>query len=462
MGVTHAEQEEEQDGLSGPGRIAAAAALVLALLALGWILFGGNDDYVVKARFQAATQMVKGNLVQIGGRPVGTVDKISLTEDSQAAISVTMEEPLREGSSAVIRSTSLSGVANRYISLAMGPDNADRYEEGATITGEDTTAPVDLDQLFNVFRNKQRESLQKFIEGNATVYADKGRLANRAYKFLNPALNSSERLFAEVSRDSVALQNFLVEGSQVFGAIADRRDDLSSLVSNANTALGAVNNQNDALDRSLSALPGTLRQSNTTFVNLRAALDDLDPLVAASKPATRNLAPFLRLLRQDAGLAVPVFSDLADITNKTGANNDLADTLNDLPTLRDAGATAFPDAVQAMDDSQSNIAFLRPYTPDLIGWISKFGQATAYYDANGHYARVSPTASNIYDYNEVSGDLDPIYTQPERQFDDLDFGLFQRCPGGGTQQAADLSNPFLDDGNLGAGDCDPSDLPPGP
>jgi phospholipid/cholesterol/gamma-HCH transport system substrate-binding protein len=113
-----------------------------------------------------------------------------------------------------------------------------------------------------------------------------------------------------------------------------------------------------------------------------------------------------------------------------------------------------------MDDSQENIAFLRPYTPDLIGWIQKFGQATAFYDANGHYARVSPSASNIFDYNEITGDLDPIYTQPEDQFDALDFGLFQRCPGGGTQPAADGSNPFLDDGNLGGDDCDPSDVPP--
>ena len=45
------------------------------------------------------------------------------------------------------------------------------------------------------------------------------------------------------------------------------------------------------------ALPGTLRQANTTFHNLRPALDDLDVLVNAAKPATKNLAPFLRQLK---------------------------------------------------------------------------------------------------------------------------------------------------------------------
>ena len=40
--------------------------------------------------------------------------------------------------------------------------------------------PVDLDQLFNVFRKRERTSLQKFISGNATTYSGKGREANRA------------------------------------------------------------------------------------------------------------------------------------------------------------------------------------------------------------------------------------------------------------------------------------------
>ena len=58
--------------------------------------------------------------------------------------------------------------------------------------------------------------------------------------------------------------------------------------------------------------------------------------------------------------------------------------------------------------------------------------------------------------------LDPVYTDPAVQFDDIQFGLFRRCPGAGAPPAADGSNPFLDGGALGAGDCDPSALPPGP
>ena len=382
-----------------------------------------------------------------------------------------MNDPLREGTSAIIRATSLSGVANRYISLTPGPNNATQIDDGGTITGEDTTTPVDLDQLFNVFRSKQRRSLQKFIDGNATAYAGKERLANRAYKFLNPALSTSEQLFTELSSDSVALQRFLVAGSQTFGALAARRDDLTSLVSNANATLQAIASRNNDLDRSLAALPETLRQGNTTFVNLRATLDDLDPLVAASIPATRNLAPFLRRLRLVATDGVPVFDDLAQIVSAPGAHDDLADTLADLPPLRNEGRTALPAAVRAMNDSQDNVALLRPYTPDLVAFLSKFAESTAYYEGNGHYARVQPAASNVFSYDDngaAPDTLDPIYTSPSQQFDDLQsIYPAQRCPGAGSAPAPDGSNPFDDGGNLvfgtgAAADCDPNDIPPSP
>ncbi len=440
-------------------------AILITFAVAAVLLYGGEGGNKYTLLFVTGGQLVPGNEVLVAGQRVGTIDSIDLTDDSRAAITVTMDEPLREGTSAVIRSTSLSGVANRYISLTPGANNSPELPAGDTIAGTDTTTPVDLDQIFNIFRAKERRSLQKFIDGNATAYAGKGRLANRAYEFLNPALSTSERLFSELSSDSVALERFLVSGSQAFGALADRRDDLTSLVSNANATLQAISNRNSELDRSLAALPDTLRQGNTTFVNLRATLDDLDPLVAASKPATRNLAPFLRRLRLVSGDAVPVFDDLSRIVRAPGAHDDLADTLADLPGVRDRGRTALPAAINAMNASQDNVAELRPYAPDLFAFISKFAESTAYYEGNGHYVRVQPAASNVFDYqsNGGGGDtLEPTYTQPERQFDDIQtLNPATRCPGAGSAPAADGSNPFLDMGSL-AGICDPGDIPPSP
>jgi phospholipid/cholesterol/gamma-HCH transport system substrate-binding protein len=458
-------------GASTPARVAAILAVAIALVLAGVLVLGGSDEgHEYRLVFETGGQLVPGNEVLVAGQKFGMVDEIDLTEDGQAAVKVTVQEPLTEGTTAVIRTTSLSGVANRYVSLTLGPDNAPVHADEATISGTDTTAPVDLDQLFDVFRPKERRSLQKFIQGNATIYANRGRQANRAYKFLNPALSTSERMFAELSSDSLALERFIAEGATTFGAIADRRDDLAALVTDANTALAAINAEGDALDRSLVALPGTLRQANTTFVNLRSALDDLDPLVDASYPATENLAPFLRRFKQLARRSDPVFSDLADVVNLKGPSNDLADTLEDLPKVRNAGRTAFPASIAAMNASQPNLAFIRPYSPDLFGLAAKLGEATAYYDANGHYARALPAGTNIFEYRSPPQAMEPIFDQPERQYDFFKatpnaLATFNRCPGAATQPNAGWpipeDHPWLDDGRLGGDDCDPSDVPPG-
>ncbi len=242
-------------------------------------------------------------------------------------------------------------------------------------------------------------------------------------------------------------------------AVSERSTDLSGLISNTNQALGAIAQQNRAFDTSLAVLPGTLRQANTTFVNLRAALDDLDPLVNTSKVATRNLDPFLRKLQPVLHRAVPVFTDLHDVVDLPGANNDLAESIRALPKLEPKAAEAFPAAVNASRLTLPAVQFLRPYSPDVLNALAKLGQVTAFYDANGHYARVQPANANLFEVNPATRNLDPI--SPSQQFDNLNFQIYRRCPGGATQPIAG-SNPFNDNGNLGAAECDATQTPPGP
>jgi len=131
-------------------RGAAIGALVLAIIVVGFIFFsrGGGTQY--KLRFQTAGQLVKDDDVQIGGRRIGSIKKIELTNNNQAEITIEVENayaPLHEGTKGVIRASSLSGIANRYIQLTPGPNSNKKLEDGATLGTENTTSIVDLDQL---------------------------------------------------------------------------------------------------------------------------------------------------------------------------------------------------------------------------------------------------------------------------------------------------------------------------
>jgi phospholipid/cholesterol/gamma-HCH transport system substrate-binding protein len=240
-------------------------------------------------------------------------------------------------------------------------------------------------------------------------------------------------------------------------ALSERRDQLSALVGNTNTTMRAIASENVSLRDALGRLPGTLRRANTTFVNLRATLDDLDPLVAASKPATKRLAPFLRQLRPLVAAARPTIHDLRLLVRNAGPGNDLTDLLLKAPRLAKLTDVVFPRSVKALQKTQPVLEYARPYTPDLAGWFTKFGQGASPYDANGHYARIQPLF-NAFQFNETPSG--PVLTpNTGSRLANLQTGKNQRCPGGAMQPPPDGSAPYLETPNFA---CDPNAAPPGP
>jgi phospholipid/cholesterol/gamma-HCH transport system substrate-binding protein len=438
--------------------LAVGAVGVVIVVAILLLTGGSKHEYTLV--FQSAGQLVKDNDVQIGGRRIGRVADIKLSGNNLAEVKIQVDEPyapLHQGTTATIRSGSLSGVANRYISLAPGPNNAPKIDDGATLGLDKTTTSVDLDQLFDALDPKTRDDLQKVIRGSATQYEGKGEQANEALKYFNPTLSTTSRLVDELDRDQQSLQGFIVYTARATTALAEKRDDVAGLVSNGNAAAGAIASESDSLGQALSALPRTLRQANTTFVNLRSTLDDLDQLVNASKPVAPKLAPFFRQLRPLVTDARPTIQDLSSLISRKGADNDLIDLLNKQPRLTKVAKPAFADTVKGLQQGTPVLQFIRPYAPDLIGWFRDFGQTTANYDANGHFARISPIV-NAFQYTDTPAGPTLTALAPKDRQVGLQSGKIKRCPGSSTQAATDNSNPYAPAGS----DCDPSITPPGP
>ena len=435
-------------------RILATAALIAAIALIALAMFGDADSYRVKALFDNAGQLVKGNEVRVGGQPVGSISDIELDDRANAVITMNVNDdvaPLHEGTTATIRAASLSGITSRYISLKPGPNSSDAIEDGGRIGADSTTSPVDIDVLFNTLDKKTRGGLRDFIRGTGTQYDAAGAEAGESIRYFGPFLGSTSRLTQELALDQRVLSQFLRDGADTVSAIAERRGDLTELVSNTNSALRAIGDESVALQRALELLPDTLRKANTTFVNLRGTLDDLDKLVDESKPNTKELAPFFRALRPLVRDARPTIADLRELIRTPGPNNDLIELTAKQPRLAELTAAVFPRAIRALDRSDPVITYARGYTPDLVGWITKFGQAAAYYDANGHYARVmpvlSPTTFDRDNYRLVG-------VPPADHLNGFERGTRPTCPGGATQPAPDGSSPWPFQG------CDPSSGPP--
>jgi phospholipid/cholesterol/gamma-HCH transport system substrate-binding protein len=431
------------------GLIAAAALAAL-------LMFGTGGGYTVTAVFENAGQLVDGDQVRLGGRAVGRITDIGLSQSSQAEVKLEIDgdiAPLHQGTTARVRSPSLSGIANRYVALDLGPSDAPVIADGGRIGTSDTTAPVDLDQLFNTLDPATRRGLRALIRGQGQNYVGRGKQAGESIRYFAPALSATSRLTREIVLDKRVFDRFIADTAGLVGALAERRTDLAQLVGNANTTARAIGDENVALDRALELLPGTLRKANTTFVNLRATLDDLDPLVAESKPATKDLAPFLRRLQPLLEDGRPTVKDLRLLIGRRGRDNDLIELMRDAPPLAKLASRAFPRTIRTLGRSQAQLEYARLYTPDLTAFLTKFGQAAAPYDANGHYARVQPvflpfrfnSAGNVLEAKPRSARLEGLQRVTTR-----------RCPGAAMQRPPDGSAP------VPAPDCDPGVVPPGP
>jgi phospholipid/cholesterol/gamma-HCH transport system substrate-binding protein len=422
-------------------------------------MFGGSGAYNVHATFENAGQLVRGDQVLVGGRPIGSITKISLTDNGLARIDMKLDEftPLHDGTTATIRAPSLSGIANRYVSLDLGPQSAQKISDGGAIGAERTTAPVDLDQLFNALDAPTRLAIQKIIKGGAVQYQGKAAQANLSLRYFNPALSTSSRLVQEIVADKVTFQRFVTDTSRTVSAVAARRNDLASLVGNADQTAAAIGDENVALGQALGLLPTSLRKSNTTFVNLRATLDDLDTLVAASKPATKNLAKFLSQLRPLVHDAKPTIKDLRNLIRTPGPNNDLTELTSKMPQLESLASQVFPRSITALQKAQPVISYARPYATDLVGWFQGYGEGGNTYDANGHYARIQPLF-NAFQLTETPGGEVLTFTGASGRLAGVQARQSQRCPGGAMQPTPDGTAPFKESPSF---TCDPNASPRG-
>ena len=405
-------------------------AAVLAIVLLG------GSSYRVTAEFQNAGQLVPGNDVRVAGAKVGTVKEIEVSQNGMAEVTFEVGDhdytPLRTGTEAVVKLGSLSGMANRYIDLQLGPDDGRAIDDGGRIDADHTRAAVEIDQVFNIFDRPTRTALQDVVAGSAVSLRGRGTQLRHGIHYLNPALSTGARLFGELSRDDRLLQRFLVQSSDLVTALAQRRRNLRGAVTKLATTFSALGRQKQALAESVDRLPPFLRRANSTFVDLRAALDDVDPLVDAAKPVAVRLQPFLAQARGFARDGAPTIRDLSRTIRTPGAANDLIEAFGSFPPLarsaldatRVNGAVrrgAFPETAAALRAAAPTIALGRPYTPDFVGWLDDFS-TTGAYDALGEYSRAW---INLSEFLYGPG---PKVRQ------------FRRCPGADEEPASDGSN----------------------
>ena len=191
---------------------------------------------------------------------------------------------------------------------------------------------------------------------------------------------------------------------------------------------------------------------------------------------------------------MPTVRDLDRIVLDPGKSNDLVDLTRTQPALAEAalgsgspecgpGAEnpanlalaadddytqgSFGETVCALQNGNPTLGFLRAYTPELVGWFNDFGPSSGSRDALGDIGDIAATF-NPFSLS-LPGGLPNILDTPLTNgeiLSSLDLYNDQRCPGSNERPVGNDA-PFTDggaltDGNQANGECDPSQVIPGP
>jgi ABC-type transporter Mla subunit MlaD len=317
----------------------SAAILVLlgtcgALLAF---VFGssaqGSGTSSFDVIFDDARGLIAGQLVKVAGAQAGTINNVVVTSNFKARIEASIESqfmPFRTNATCTIRPEGL--IAENYIDCNPGSPPAPILRgvngQPPTVPVQNTTEPVSLLDLFNIFNVPTRERFAVIINELGVGTAGEGQNFNQILLRANPALGLARQVIGILARQKAQLgtivdatntiasqaaahtgdvQNFLDRASALSTLTAAHSSNLSLAINRLPGLLAATRPALEQLDTvAIDATP-LVQQIHASVPGLNRVADDLGPFVKVAKPALLDLGTALQK-------AIPAIRDTTPLT----------------------------------------------------------------------------------------------------------------------------------------------------
>jgi phospholipid/cholesterol/gamma-HCH transport system substrate-binding protein len=359
-------------------RVAAAAVVVGGGLLVTTAATGG--DYDVSVVLDNASNVVEGGPVMVNGFEAGHVRSIHV-ENGKALVALALTRdfaPLHEG--ARIITGWKATLSERRLEITDGPQTSASVPEGGMVPGEQPAA-VELDDVLAALDEPTRAHLSSFVQRLNSTLAGREKNTAATLAAAGPALDALGRITQVVGSDEPAINDLVVRLNQMMAVLAKRDGEVRDVVGNLSAVTQDVAARREKLRGTLTELPPTLVALRGTMKGIRDVADDAVPLLKDLTPATAKLGPLARDLK-------PVMQDLrplaADLRPALASANEV---LQYTPGLLDGAHALLPQGETALNKSAQAVNYLRPYTPELTGYLSTWASAFANYDANGNFAR---------------------------------------------------------------------------
>jgi phospholipid/cholesterol/gamma-HCH transport system substrate-binding protein len=327
---------------------------VLVVLAIG-IYLGFTKEvpfrhhYTIEAVFPSANNIRVDSPVRVAGVNVGKVTRIAHVEGGRQAAVVTMRIdkkglPLHRDARMKIRPRIfLEG--NFFVDVSPGSPSSPALHDGDRIPINQTSAPVQLDQVLSVLQAPTRRDLQGLLRELSSGLSGEGaRGYNRSIPYWEPAYRDSS-VVADALRGTEQhdLSRLIDRAGATAQAIDRNREQLKSLVTDFDTTAAAFAARDTDLSAAVGELPRTLRAGMQALAALNRSFPAVRRLVRAARPAVRSSGPTL-----DA--ALPFARQARGLVSRPelrGLSSDLRPLVPPLTQLNERSAPLYDEVSQA-------------------------------------------------------------------------------------------------------------------
>ena len=412
----------EHRGRFSPFQVGLIALIVLVVGAF----LGFSKDipftrpFEVKAVFENAPPINKGQAVRIAGVEVGKVSAVEPMGGESPAVVVTFK--LTDDALPIHRDAQVKArprlffEGNLFFDVRPGTPGSGELEDGDTIPVSQTSAPVQLDQVLGTLQSDTREDLQKLLAGYGDAIngeprpgEDDDQDPDTRGETAGESLNDSLEYSAGALRGGAVLNDAtlgtelhdlskLISSQQlIFAALSSRESQLKDLISNFNTTMGALAAEESNLRATIRELPQVLEAARPALDNLNAAFPstrawalEMIPGIRET-PATIDAAfPWIRqtraLLSPDElqGLVDDLQPAVSDFAEFTDGQVDFLPVLDDFNRCQ--LEVVLPTQEQRIDEGPLSTG-LRVYEEFFQSMVSMAGESQNF-DGNGSYVRL--------------------------------------------------------------------------
>jgi ABC-type transporter Mla subunit MlaD len=305
-------------------RLAAIIVLLGTVGALLAFVFGssaqGNGTATFDVIFDDARGLIGGQLVKVAGAQAGTIDNVTVTSDFKARIEASIESqfmPFRANATCTIRPEGL--IAENYIDCNPGsppaPILTGKNGYPPTVPVQNTTEPVSLLDLFNIFNVPTRERFAAIISELGIGTAGEGQNFNDILRRANPALKLAQQVIGILARQKGQLATIIDATNTIASQAAAHTGDVQSFLDRAAALSSLSASHAGNLSQAINRLPGLLaaaqpalgqldtvavdatplvQQIHASVPGLNRVADDLGPFVKVAKPGLRDLGAALK------------------------------------------------------------------------------------------------------------------------------------------------------------------------